>query len=304
MRFTFKQLEYFRATAETGSFSAAASELHVSSTAVAAAVSDLEQALETQLCLRRKSHGVVLTPAGQHVLQMARNLLISAEELDRSTRSRDGTLRGPVTIGCYSTLAATVIPALTKEFEARYPEVILSYHDGDNDELLPLMEAGQLDLLITYRINLPAGLEETALFDTAVHALLPADHALASRETLSFEDLRDEPLIMLDLPPSGRHALDMLHGAGVRPKVRHRTRNFELVRSMVARGLGYSLLIQKPRIDHSYEGLPLVVKRIEPNEFKETVVMVWPDHIQLNARVQALIEFAHATIRMNQFSLA
>jgi DNA-binding transcriptional LysR family regulator len=301
-RFTLRQLQYFRAAAELGSFSAAARQLFVSPTAVAAAISDLETALDAQLCVRRKAQGIDLTPAGGHVLDEARALLAAADELERTTRSHDGTLRGPVAIGCYATLAATVLPAMATGFAARHPEVALSHIDGSMDELVPLLQSGRLDALITYRINLPAGLEEVVLFETAVHVLLAGDHPLAGRETVALDELAHEPLIMFDLPPSGQHTLDMLHAAGVRPNVSHRTPNFELVRSMVARGLGYSLLVQKPVIDQSYEGLPLVAKRIHPQLSAETVLLVWPEGVRLNRRVTALIAFAQETIGPAQWT--
>lgn len=302
LQYTLRQLQYFSAAAELGSFSAAAEKLFVSPTAVASAITDLEQALDTQLFVRRKAHGLEITPAGNYILVEARSLIASAEELNRTVRFHDGKLRGPVTIGCYATLAATVLPALTAQFEALHPEVDISSVEGDMEELIPLLEAGKLDVVTTYRINLPLGLNEIVLFDTSVHVLLPADHRLAAQDSVSIAQLADEPLIMLDLPPSGRHTLDMLHAAGVKVNVRHRTSNFELVRSMVARGLGFSLLVQKPPIDHSYEGLPLVAKRIHPEFSKEAVVMIWPDQVHLNARVSALIEFAKRTVGPAQWT--
>ena len=302
LQYTLRQLEYLRAAADLGSFSAAAEELFVSPTAVAAGITDLETALDTQVFIRRKSHGIEITPAGHYILDAARAVLAGAEELNRISRSQDGVLRGPVTIGCYATLAATVLPSLTAEFEALHPAVELSSVEGDMNELLPLLEEGKLDVLITYRINLPPGLSEVVLFDTSVHVLLPADHRLAAQESVSLTQLTDEPLIMLDLPPSGRHTLDMLHAAGVRVSLRHRTSNFELVRSMVARGLGFSLLVQKPPIDHSYEGLPLAAKRIHPEFSRESVVMVWPSQVRLNSRVSALIDFAQLTVGRSQWT--
>lgn len=302
MSFTLRQLQYFCTAAELGSFSAASRELYVSPTAVATAISDLERAVDAQLCIRRKSLGIELTATGSAFLEEARRLLAAAAELELTARSPDGRLRGPITVGCYTTMEATIIPALTAGFAALHPEVRLSHVGGASDELLPLLASGRLDALITYRINLPSGLAEAVLYETAVHVLLPAGHRLADRPTVSLGDLVDEPLIMVDLPPSGRHTLDMLHAAGVRPEVRLRTPNFELVRSMVARGLGYSLLVQKPTIDHSYEGLPLVTKQIHPEFAREVAVIVWPEGVRLNPRVSALIEFAQQTIGQQQWT--
>lgn len=302
LKFTLRQLEYFRTAADLGSFSAAADELYVSPTAVAAAITELESSLDTQLFIRRKSHGIELTSTGAYVLDDARQLLASAEELSRTALSEDGVLRGPITVGCYATIAATVLPRLITDFENLHPEVSISSVEGNMDTLLPLLESGKLDVLITYRIELPPELQEAVLFETASHVILPANHRLADQASVSLTELSEEPLIMLDLPPSGKHTLDMLQAAGVKVSIRHRTANYELVRSMVARGLGFSLLVQKPSIDHSYEGLPLVAKRIYPEFSHESAVMVWPEKVRLTDRVSALIEFARQTVGPAQWT--
>lgn len=295
--FTLKQLEYFRAVAETGSFSAASAQLHVSPSAVAASITDLERRLTTQLFVRRKAHGVALTAAGSHVLSKARSLLSEAAELELVGGDHADRLAGPVAVGCYSTLAATLLPNLLDGFTRRHPDVALSFVDGGMDELVPMMKQAALDLLLTYRINLPMGLEEAVLYEMDMHALLAADHRLAKGPTVSLDDLADEDMILLDLPHSARHGLDVLAAAGITPKVRHRTQNFELVRSLVARGLGYSLLVQKPLIHHSYEGLPLVTKQIDPPVPRQAVLAAWPSGTRLTNRARAFIDFALETVQ-------
>jgi DNA-binding transcriptional LysR family regulator len=303
LNFTLRQLEHFRAVAETGSFSAAGTDLHVSPSTVAASVNELERTLATRLFVRRKAHGVALTASGAHLLRRARSLLQEAQEL--ALLSTDGAerLSGPIAIGCFSTLAASVLPNLLDGFASLHPDVELSFVDGGMDELLPLLKRAALDMLLTYRINLPIGLDEAVLYETEIHALLAASHALADAPAVSLHDLADEDLILLDLPPSGRHSLDMVIGAGITPKVRHRTQNFELVRSLVARGLGYSLLVQKPKISLSYEGLPLVTKRIRPESSPEAVVLTWPSTSRLTRRARALIDFAVETLRPQHISM-
>lgn len=299
--FTLRQLECFSAAIDHGSFAAAAAELRVSATAVAAAVTALETALGVQLCIRRKSHGIEATPTGSFVLGEARALLRDAEEIEHATRPRSGPLRGPVSLGCYSTLAPTILPGLAASFEAIYPGLDVTYREGPSDELIDLLMGGRLDVVLAYRLNLPDGLDEAVLYETSVHALLPADHPLARSATVSLSQLSEEPLIMLDLLPGNRHALDMLYEAGITPRVRHRSRSLEVVRSMVARGLGYSLLVQRPLIDHSYEGLPLVAVPIEPVA-PVTAVLLWRSGMRVSSRARALIDFAKSSIRHPPYS--
>lgn len=293
--FTLRQLELFLATVRTGSFAAAAKELFVTPAAVAVAVNDLEKNLGVQLLIRQRARGVRPTAAGTHLVERARTLLGDANEIELALSS-GGQLSGPVSVGCYSTLAGTVLPALIDGFSREHPEVDLHIADAPLLELVDRLFAGELDVVIGYRLNLPAGLEIEILYETEVHALLAASHPLAEEPHVSLRDLAGDPLIMLDLPPSGRHTLDLLYQEGVNPQVAYRSSNFEFVRSMVARGLGYSLLIQKARLDRSYEGLPLVAKPIRPQFSKEWAVIVWPQDAKLTDRARAFVEYARAHV--------
>ena len=298
---TLRQLELFCAAADHGSFAAAAAAVHVTPNAVALAVRELETALDAHLCVRQRARGLTLTPSGLYLREHAHALLRDAHELQRSVSDASGPLRGPLAIGCYSTLAATVLPPLMEGFGIAHPGVEMSVVDGTMTHLLPLLRAGELDLIIGYRINLPADVQQALVYDTEVHVLLPADHPLADDDSVALHDLTHEQLILLDVPPSGDHTLDMLTRAGVTPDIGYRTSNYELVRSLVARGFGYSLLIQKPQIDVSYEGRPVVAKRIAPQLSAEAVVMLWPRSMRLSERARALVEFAQRTVPDQQW---
>lgn len=300
---TLRQLELFCAAADHGSFAGAAEALFLSPNAVSLAVRELEGALDVQLCVRQRARGLTLTPSGMGLLRHARALLRDADELVRTVGNHGGTLTGSVTVGCYSTLAATVLPPLLEGFRSAYPGIDISFVDGPVSALVPRLLAGELDAAISYRINIPDSVEQRLLYDTEVHALLPADHRLAKQTVVTLEDLDGEPLILLDIPPSGDHTLDMLARAGISPRVSHRTPNYELARSLVGRSLGYCLLIQKPRIDVTYEGRPVVAKRISPQLSTESVVIMWARAIRLNDRARALVEFAAETVPHEQWTL-
>lgn len=93
-----RQLEYFVAVAETGSFTAAAQRLGVGQPAVSAAVRRLEDALGTELFVRSQS-GVTLTVAGETLLPAARRTLLAATDArDLMAAVNDGE-RGTVRFG-------------------------------------------------------------------------------------------------------------------------------------------------------------------------------------------------------------
>ncbi len=290
--YTLRQLEYFVAVADAGSISAAAARLHVTPTAVASAMNELERILRTQLVVRRKAHGAALTPTGAFLYQRASVLLRDADELELATTSGGSELAGPLVLGCYSTLAPTIVPPLMEWMAARHPKVELTVITGSQVELPRRLLAGTLDLAIVYELALPEGLESVQLYHAPPYALLPAGHPTAASESVSLADLAAHPLILLDLPPAAEHTLLLFTRAGVTPCIAQRTSDFELTRSLVGRGFGYTILIQRPVLDASYEGLPLAVREIDPEITPAVVRMIWPQATRLTDRAAALVEFA------------
>lgn len=270
---TLRQLELFIAATQHGSFAAAADAMYVTPNAVSSAVTELESTFNTQLVIRRRAKGLTTTTAGQDLVTHAERLLQQAQELTLLIGNRDDTPRGPVKIGCYATLAATIIPALWAQTAQNFPLIELEIEEGPAEALSQKVLQGRLDLMISYKIGLPMGLMSHALFHASPHVALPENHPLASQPTVSLQSLEKEPLILLDLPPAGDNTLRLLHEQNLRPNVIHRSTSYETVRSMVARGFGYSLFFQETYTQLSYEGLRIVDVKIDPPLATEPVVL-------------------------------
>ena len=270
---TLRQLELFIAAAEHRSFAAAAAEVFVTPNAVSAAVTELETLFNTQLFIRRRAKGLTLTTAGQDLVVRARDLLDRANELTLHIGNVSDVPRGPVKVGCYSTLAATVVPELWAQVTRLLPEIQLDIEEGPVEVLSQRLLDGHLDLLISYRVGLPMGLVVEVLFESSPQVVLPEDHPMSHQASVALEALKDESLILLDLPPAGDNTLRLLQERGLRPHVLHRSTSYETVRSMVARGFGYSLFFQQTMSNISYEGLRLVHRDILPPLNAEPVVL-------------------------------
>ncbi|RNL85362.1 LysR family transcriptional regulator [Halostreptopolyspora alba] len=287
-----RQLRYFTAVAESGSISAAAERLHVSATAVSTAMSQLERSLRTQLMVRRKSHGVSLTPSGEYLYRRAVRLLEDAEELELSVASGGRVLSGPLLIGCYVTVAPTIVPPLMERYTTEHPGVDLEVVTGTQDEIPVRLLDGELDLAIVYGMDLPAGLSSVLLYETPAYVLLSEFHRLRDREEVALDELVDDPMLLLDAPPSSRNTMVLFERAGLTPWVVRRVTDFELMRSLVARGMGYAIAVQRPAGDLSYEGRPLWTKPITPRVRPVGVHMVWPERVRLTDRAAAMISVA------------
>jgi DNA-binding transcriptional LysR family regulator len=293
-RVTLRELEYFVATADAGTMSGAAEEFLVSQSAVSLAIAHLEQTLGAQVLLRHKAKGVSLTPAGMHLLVEARRLLEHAGELETSVRSLGQELSGRLPIGCFPTLTPFLIPRILQELPRRHPGVQIDFRDGSASELQEWLRAGQCEVALTYDIGIGPGIAKTVLYRMRPHILVSSDHPLAGKGAINLRELGDDPAIMIGYPPNEDWFTQFLVRGGVTPNVVHRAVDFESVRSLVARGIGWSVLVQRPTIDVSYEDLPLTILEIRDEVGDLPVVLATPESARLTQRAKAFIEFCHA----------
>lgn len=289
-KFTLRQLEYFKAVALHGSISAAAEAERVSRSAISAALDDLEGVLGSSLCVRTKTHGIVLTDNGRQALQRAESILGEAEELQHL--GSGGELRGTLTLGCFPSLAPTLIPLLWQEFTRAHPQVTLHVITTGRAELVTKLERGEVDLAFAYNLHDYESLGTASLYDTYMHAIMHPDHALAAATTVRADNLASEPLLLMDLSPSTDDILGYFASLSLTPHIALRSPQFEFIRSLVARGAGYSLFIQRPRMATSYEGLPIKTLRVVPEPPVVRANVAWAVSRRLPRRAEAFVELA------------
>lgn len=292
-RFTLRQLELFAVLPDHPTLSSAAKALHVSESALSHALSELETAVGEQLCVRRKARGMYLTPTGRHFAARAREILRSTDTLVGELAEVRGELRGPVALGCYTGLASNILPAVLEGVGRRHPEVDVAITVGDHTELLAGLESGLLDLAIVYDIGLPSSLQRSVVYETEVLAVLAASEPLARQADIDLADLAELPLVMLDTAPSTGYTELMFSQRKLTPRIGSIVPQIDLVRALVGRGLGYSLLMSRPhQIPVSSEGLALVTRPLRPRSGVTSVVAIWPAEARLSKRAAAVLDYA------------
>lgn len=291
--FTIRQLEYFVAVAEHGTIAGAASKLHVSESAVSTALGELERSLGLPLAIRRRAHGITLTTDGRQALAHARTVLREVRELAASV-GRSG-LTGPLAVGCYDTIAATVLPRLVRGFIDAHPDVEVDAIDGPQDALQHRLATGELDLAILYDRDIESDPDLAPLYELRAHVLVAADHPAAAARAVSFRQLADEPFIRFDLNPSWQHTRSLMAEQGVTPVERYRTKNLDYARALVGQGLGYTVLVQRPATDVTSDGSRVAVLEIEPPVPPVRVVIAWRRGAPLPERAAEFVRFARAS---------
>ncbi len=292
---SLRQLELFAALPNFTTLSAAAAHLHISESALSQAITALERAVGEQLCVRRKARGLTLTPTGVEFARQARQIVTDTRELVLSA-GRGEELRGPVKLGCYSTFASNVMPSLLEEFPKRHPGVQIEIMVGTNEQLLAALEGGRLDVALVYDVSLPTGLRKRNIYGTQLEAHLHPAHPLARAEALDLADLADEPYIQFDATPGTTNVLDAFAARGLEPVIAASVTEIGLVQALVARGLGYGLLMSRPNlVPLSLEGKPIVTRPLDPPVTVSHVVGIWPRDTWLTPRASALLDFAEET---------
>ncbi|WP_152644891.1 LysR family transcriptional regulator [Kitasatospora griseola] len=148
MAATLRQLEYLVTVVDTGSFTRAAEQLHVTQPALSHQVRALESALGGPL-LERLPRAVRPTPLGRAVLPHARAVLADAQRLHAAARRTAGLEDGELEVATVHSIALGILPPVLRAWRRRYPAVRIRLREYPHADLLrAAMAAGGADLAV------------------------------------------------------------------------------------------------------------------------------------------------------------
>jgi DNA-binding transcriptional LysR family regulator len=251
---TLTQLRYFVGAAERLNMTETARDFFVAQSAVSSAIAQLEAQVGAQLFIRQRSKGLVLTSAGLQFLGDVRALLSGLEDALDVARGIDNQVRGTVRVGCFVTIAPFLVPQLITLARERHPHLEIQVQEYDAGEALEDLRGGRVEFHVGYDFGYGPEVAKEHVAEIAPHAVLPANHPLAGRRSIRLQELHKERFVLLDLPSSREYFLGMLDAAGLEPDVRHRAKDYETVRALVAGGHGFSVLNLHPAHPYTYNG--------------------------------------------------
>jgi DNA-binding transcriptional LysR family regulator len=235
------QLRAFVEVVERGSFTAAAKELNLTQPAVTHQVQELERRFQVSL-VERFGKRAYLTEAGEKLIEHARNLL---DEDSRTQvmmrRFGDGWL-GRVRVGTSMTVLMYLLPPILRQLKTDHPQLEINLKAGLTTTTLQMLKTNALDLgLCALPIEDPA-FETVPLFKDELVAILPAALGHVPK-TVTPAFLSRCPLILGSENSALRRAItDWLASAGPPPKPLMEFDNVEAMKSVVAVGLGASIV--------------------------------------------------------------
>ena len=264
MRVSLKALNYFLKAVEHGSLAGAAKELNVVPSAISAAIDTVEDEFGLKLVMRYPSRGIQPTASGLVMLGKIRRLIEEYQSLLIEGSDLRTALTGTLRVGYYAPVAPAFMPAIIKPLLSQSSDVSFKFFECNNETAQSGLLSGNFDVILFVAENVKPGIAFETLFEPKAYVLTSARSALAKRESVSMKDLKDEPLVLLDLLVIGEYYRGLFAENDIDPTVVATASTTEMVRSLVGAGIGSSILNMKPRTDLTYAGNGLIALPLDP----------------------------------------
>ena len=192
-----RDLKYLVAVAEHRHFGKAADACYVSQPTLSTQIKKLEEELGVVL-LERTNRQVMLTPVGERIVAQAQRVLREVDDLVHTADEFRDPFGGEFRLGLIPTVAPYLLPRVLPAVRRKHRELRPLLREDQTDRLVEALEAGRLDLLLLALEADLGGTETLPLFRDDFVAVMPADHPLAKRKTLSESDLSGQTVLLLD----------------------------------------------------------------------------------------------------------
>ncbi|MCC8392788.1 LysR family transcriptional regulator [Paraburkholderia sp. MMS20-SJTR3] len=213
MDLNLRDIRAFIAVAQTGSFTRAATRLHLSQPALTVQIRRLEETVGLRL-FDRNSRNVALTPTGRELLPVLQKSLHDMEHVLLDARALGEGASGTVRIACLPTFAASVLPELVQQLRKSVPRVGFDVRDVVASMVNTLVRNEEADIGLTGGELNDSGLEVLHMSVDRLVAVLPKQHPLARRRRpLKLVDLAAEPLVLTAQGTSVRAVVDRAFAA-------------------------------------------------------------------------------------------
>ena len=246
---TLTELRYVVAVAREKHFGRAAETCSVSQPTLSVAIKKLEDELDARIFERGTSE-VSVTPIGEEIVRQAQAVIEQAAQILETAKRRKDPLSGPLSLGVIYTISPYLLPELVCRAIERVPQMPLMLQENFTAKLLGLLRGGELDCAILAEPFPDTGLAIAPLYDEPFVVAVPKTHALARRQCVSREEIKQEKMLLLSIGHCLRdHVLEVC------PEYAQFSHNdsegktfegssLETIKYMVASGLGVAVVPQ------------------------------------------------------------
>ena len=239
---SLKQLQYFAAVAEYGSFRQAAFRLGITQPTLSNQIAIMEKALKIQM-FERTRKGINVTPQGRELLLSARRVLEEAQGFISQSAILSGGGIGTFRLGVTPTLGPYLLPHILTPIHNKYSDLKLYVRENAPSELETGLINGQHDLILTTLPIMSSELVVAPLFREPIKLALARDHRLADRLTINREDLLGEPVLTIsEHHLFHRQITELCERVGAHVLRDYEGTSLDTLRQMVVMGMGVAFL--------------------------------------------------------------
>lgn len=242
------RLTTLRVFARCGTVAATAELTKYSPSAVSAQLRELQRTLGMEL-LTKDGRGLRLNATGRFLVKGSDSLIAEWERLRAAALKAGGEVQARFGLGGFSTAAAQLLAPLAATLRTARPSLEVQVLELNPARCFDALTAERIDLAVIVmmqddqHVEEDQGFEKTTLLNDPLDVILPSTHRLASRDTVTLEELAMEPWIT-EAPGSAYHSLfaAAFTAVGVTPRIAHHAVEWETQVAFVRAGLGAGLL--------------------------------------------------------------
>ncbi|MEH0875912.1 HTH-type transcriptional regulator CysB, partial [Pectobacterium cacticida] len=218
--------------------------LYTSQPGISKQVRMLEDELGIQIFARSGKHLTQVTPAGQEVIRIAREVLSKVDAIKAVAGEHTYPDKGSLYVATTHTQARYALPSVIKGFIDRYPRVSLHMHQGSPTQIAEAVAKGSADFAIaTEALHLYDDLVMLPCYHWNRAVVVKPDHPLASQTDITIEELAAYPIVTYTFGFTGRSELDTaFNRAGLTPRIVFTATDADVIKTYVRLGLGVGVI--------------------------------------------------------------
>lgn len=241
MDLEIRDLKLVAAVSERGSLTRAGDRLHVTQSALSHQLKELEGKLGTPVFLRLNKR-MVLTPAGERLLESARQVLEQLESAERDIKALSLERRMPLRLSTECYTVYHWLPALLKGFQQTFPRVDVRIDVESTPRPLARLLEGKLDLALLMTPSRDRRIVSRPLFRDEMIMVVSSAHRLAERPWVRLTDLAGERLFMYAPKEQSFVCQRLLGPAGVVPQSVEQVQLTEAMVELIKANFGVSVM--------------------------------------------------------------
>lgn len=237
-----RSLEYFVTVAKELHFNRAADLCGVSQPALSIQLQKLEDELGVSL-FERNNKKIIITQAGDALLSRASLILQEVKDIKSLAQNFADPYGGDLKLGAFPTLSPYLFPKIVPDLKDSYPKMKFFLYEEKTADLLDMLNSGSLDAAFIALPITEKSMEFEELFEEDFFLSVPRGSSLATQESVTVKNLKEESLLLLAEGHCLRdQALDFCQQNKVNEAFDFKASSLETLRQMVAAGVGMTLI--------------------------------------------------------------